>query len=573
MGRTSPWMSNHARRRLQAGAAAALAWLMMSCGGNNSSGQSISGDVTTDKFEVPAGETMMVTGDLTVNASSSIAIAGDLIVDEGANLSLLSQGDLDVDGYVGVADGQARQADRQISPGGSVTYLFFGRNIRFRNRAGGARKIAVKGTKAADIFVATTIEGSVTVQQQVLGGDGLNSGLPGQPGQNGGAVEIGTDRAVNAVRAKVGTIAFSPPTVSLDLSRFETVEGALLLGGQGGDGFTDTIGQRDDGVREMIFTGTPGGVGGQVAIKTETFHVLAGNQKDFLQGGAGGVGGGVDQFSGSDSISGSNGPSTPAPDGTGSGEAGYGVRAMTGAGGAGGDARLAAATYDLNLAGEHLDSIIGRPGVGGPNGALVRISPGDGHDGGNGGYSIVLLGKAGANGLIFGPDNIVIRPPTADAPANIFIAGGGRGGESLRAGVPGGKAGYISVLDSDRLPVNGTLTLLNAHRGGDGFGACGLTPPGAGSNGGGFDTIPILSIAAVIGPDLMVNPDALSLLGGTGGDGTPPGTGGQPDVDDQARPFGKAGPDGAVCGDPGGGGNDGGGGGGSTVPGGTVTVH
>lgn len=544
-------------------------WLSISCGGSGGPSNTVSGDVTTDRFEVAAGETMQVTGDLTVNATESISIAGDLLVADGASLTLATDGDLEVDGYIGGAPGQ--QSARQAGSTSTVTFLFYARNIRFRESPGGVRQFAVQGTPTADILIATADEGTVTVLRPLVAGDGQPSRLAGQPGQEGGSVEIATTDAQTAVAAAIGKAAFTPELVTLDVTGLPAGEPALLRGGRGGKGFTDTVGQRDDSARELVFTGTTGGRGGAVTIFADTIQFLPETAQNFLLGGDAGPGGDVDQFSGSETVG--TAPVTPAPDGAAPGEAGYTVRAMTGDGGLGGTAGALDRNGSVG-SGSAAGRTFARQGRSGANGALVRIAPGNGGDGGDGGDSIVLLGvpdydALGAGGGVLAPE------PTLPSPAQVTIALGGNGGASTRAGVPGGRAGFISILDRNRQPVAGTVTFINAHHGGNGFSGCGTTPELPGTNGGGFDTIPILSVAAVLGPLLTVTADVPSLRGGNGGSGDPPGSGGEPDVDDQARPFGRRGEDGGVCpSDPGngsgGGGNDGGGT--NTVPGVNVTV-
>ncbi|MBI4914186.1 MAG: hypothetical protein HY823_15770 [Acidobacteria bacterium] len=148
-------------------------------------GGSASGTISTDVFVVEGGQTVQVTGDLTVNASRSITILGSLVASgkKGQALTLTAQNDVSVPGTVMAGDGGPDQ------DGGTLTI--------------------------------SSLSGKVSLTGSAKSGDG--AGGVGATNGNGstlpntGRLGAGTQGGSLVLRARNGSIAFGSTPGSIQL--------------------------------------------------------------------------------------------------------------------------------------------------------------------------------------------------------------------------------------------------------------------------------------------------------------------------------------------------------------------
>lgn len=449
----------------------------------------LSGTYRRVRFEVAEGATHSVTGDLTVFADELIDIRGKLDPEPGVSIALVSDGDLLVSGEIGdsadVADDSALLAGETAASTGANAddagdHVLLGNQI---NIGGDIRaEDPGQGVIIAGLSPAPNIVIEATVRAGTGGRDETGAGL------EGGSIHIGSATAKQRAQELGKTVE--------DFVQV-TIDGAFIEAGLGGSGASKE--EFDDVTGQLATVATrPGGPGGDLSIRGISVILL---NDPFIRAGPGGAGGSVGSFI-----------TEPlrAPDGEEPGEKGVSVEVVTGRGGDGGD---------LTIEGSREGGFEGGPGGGGQGSPLVLVGPGSGGPGGDGGDASIQVGRWGDSGTGPGaPVFSILRP--------LVVLTDGNGGTSESPEMSGGNGGKftVSLIPGGDLPPDGfPLSVASPHpytfgSGGLGFDAC--NPVGAGSKGGAGGLLAVITAEGTpsVEVDLVV-----SLRGGNGGDGIPPG--------------------------------------------------
>lgn len=472
------------------GSLGAAAYLIVGCGGSGvGGGSSLSGTENVKSFVIPAGQTVTVSGDTTVNATQNIEIDGTLQIPEGVNVSLMTTGPLVVKGSIVEAPTSQEVQKTQLAKRGSPPPLLTlcGNTVSLGN---------VASAKGTGIDVVSQNNNDITFSS-ITAGNGIPSKTAGQAGGNAGNIEIGTPTANDAAIAQGYTFAKTPGNV----------QGGTVFGGNGGVGYNDpgTVNGQN-----MVATGTAGGAGSNVNIAAQTTVAV---QK--IQGGAGGRGG--------------SGTTTPSPAvATGVGQAGLNSVVTTGDGGPGGSVSCKPANTGTT-----------QPGPGEAPGDSTATAQGGGADA-NGGSSTVTCGLQGADGT--GGSGTPWSIP-GSIPASAYLASSaGSGGDADNNSVIGGSAGSCTVTDTkgNAVSIPKFQIVIKLAKGGKGYsGTCGLSGAEKGTDGGPGASYSTKGAASN-------NPTGGD--GGAGGSGNPYGHGGAAGTNmDSGTPAGKKGADGAPC--------------------------
>lgn len=465
----------------------------------------IQGEIITENFTIAAGETRLATGDLVVRASKSIEINGTLLVNEGADISLLSEGPVTISGNI--------RPNVTESPVKTNSSAILSQNIKYTHADSGDSSIAIcspKVTITADgdmslsssLLIATVGAGIVEIYGNVRTRDGADGTIEHYHGEDGGDIDIGTDSALDLIRNQRGVpTAAMPASVKIPAS---------LRTGSGGRGYNDHAGHRD-GETQYYIAGL-GGLGGKIRISSVALIDLTNGR---LFAGHGGDGGSV-WFQRDADYS--------HLDGKEIGEQGLNVIATSGGGGIGGSVILTTPNI--------ISSPSINPGSGGSIGN-IRVRAGNGGAGGRGGNTIFNIGTLGFNGAITPTlDNFfVLRTVNA----TVYLMKGGNGGASISPGMPGGAGGNVQNNVSGAIRF---LAVNNYSNGGNGYNGCQSTPVTSGTSGGNGGTIDVQTSVAELDP-VILNTVA---RGGDGGNGNPPGIGGEAGkFDDKSGLSGVAG--------------------------------
>ncbi len=428
--------------------------LISSCGGGGGGGSNgISGVMNVTTFIVPAGETRVVGGDLTVISSGDIRIDGTLQLPAGANIVLASGTSLAINGAVTSATrsrSAGSKSTRDIAPEPKVIFAAPLCTVSGDTKIPPGSDYMYGGVKALGVEPRITITGKITCE------NGLDSDRRLKNGGIGGSIEIGTPKAIAAAQKALDASSFSFGTVTKAVSA--TISGSLTAG-NGGKGFSDLTGA--SGGHALTLIGSEGGNGGSITVDA-TATDLTGST---IVAGTGGKGGSV----------GDPAKVARAQEGVALAEAGYDLNATSGNGGIGGSVILPAAG---------VTSALGVPGHGGSAGAIF-VSAGNGGPGGRGGASTLLVGAKGKTGVGPGQPNGLSAP--VDATVN--LVSGSNGGSADSPSIKGGRGGDITVTARDganRAVVVLSILIDHYGSGGAGSGGCGkpYTPGSAGGNGG-----------------------------------------------------------------------------------------
>ncbi len=418
-------------------------------------------------FVVPRGRTLVVERRLDVRATGLIEVEGSIEVDPGAALSL-SADRIVVDGRIVPAP----QARLPLSATGRPTKM----PVQIEPLKG-RKSIVINGMlesgPSQSIVVYVSSIGTITVNGTVKTDDGIAAADPQQIGGNAGDI-IMTAGPID----KAAAITIS--------------EDAVLHAGDGGAGYSDTGADETEsgnpcgpagGRNALTLTGTRGGDGGSIRLLGEKIA-----DEGTIEVGNGGNGGNA-------------GDGTHAPSG-GADQGGVDFKAHSGNGGNGGA---------IETPGNTLEDTI-HAGTGG-NGGKIDGAAGDGGPNCDGGSTAVSLGDVGHNGTS-GKE-----PETQPHVGALALEKGGRGGAAADAKHPGGDGGSVLIREPSN-HLAGPVDLLAYADGGHGFDACGnaSTNATAGGDGGGL---------TVTGQQRRSADVSNSFDGGDGGDGHPPGLGGE----------------------------------------------
>ncbi len=423
--------------------------------------------LTVGNFVLPRDHTIVVERRLWIRATGRIEIDGTIEVDPGAAFSLSADRI--------VVDGRIVPVPLSRLPLGAA-----GRPTKLPVQIEplrGKKSIVINGdiesgpSQSVVVYVSPT--GTITVNGTVKTHDGIDATTPQQIGGNAGDIIM---RAGPIDKAAAITIA----------------EGAVLHAGNGGAGYSDTGAEETEaanpcgpegGRNALTLTGTHGGDGGSIRLGGETI-----TDDGTIEVGNGGNGGNA-------------GDGTHAPSG-GEDQGGVDFRAHSGTGGNGGA---------IETPGSPVENTI-FAGTGGAGGK-VDGAAGDGGPNCDGGKTVVLLGDVGHNGTS-GKE-----PDTQPRVGTLDLMRGGRGGKGKDSKHPGGDGGSVQVREPEN-HLAGPVDIVSYGNGGHGFDGCGnaTTNATAGGDAGAFTVTGQQRRSAYVSD---------SFNGGDGGDGHPPGLGGE----------------------------------------------
>ncbi len=463
--------------------ALAIALLFPGCGGGGGGpvNRTVSGQINTDQFVVPQGETWTVTADLTVTANS-VAVHGRLLAagattssvrpangaTPGISIALQSSGNIDIDGQVACGDGPAGSAGGDlelVSSQGNITIASTA-NIRSGNGGAGAAGAppGLPGGRGGNITLRVT-NGQLTIDAHVgvlhLGNGGAGGAITGSAiaaaaygqmanagGNSGGvSVECASLTGLPVTLATGGQFAYTDN------------RNGYITGGRGGDAGsfpevattgTSAIRPRATGHDCGPTTGTNGGSGWLNGGLGQTVAAIGGDGTDGGDGGSatctGGVGGGIHSvtitipgwgqsvgwyafpcYAGPGghalAIGGNGGSATEG------GQSGGKGGAATATGGAGGDAPGGVLGVGMGYGGNG-GTGTARGGNGGNGGSNCGTPPGPGGAGGNGGHATATGGNGGGGDQGGNGGN-----------ATATGGNGGNGGDGMGPGGGGGAGG------------------------------------------------------------------------------------------------------------------------------------
>lgn len=231
--------------------------------------------VRATDWVIPAGETRRVERDLVVVAERDIEILGTLVVPENVNVSLMAARALTLRGAVTpeVAPPGARRALRHdtlaspenrrgpcLPPAGGAEVLF----ESGRTTISGPLDLA-PGTDlflGATLNILTDFRPSLVVSAPLRTANGRDASRRGECGQSSGRIEIGTPEAGARAQELRGRLE-DAVTASVPF-RMVTLE-APVRSGDGGRGFTDRAGVRSTAARAVTYVASRGGDSGAVS--------------------------------------------------------------------------------------------------------------------------------------------------------------------------------------------------------------------------------------------------------------------------------------------------------------------
>ncbi len=417
---------------------------------------------------LPYGHTLFVGRGLRIDALGTIEINGSIELEPGAAFGL-SADRIVVNGRIGPA------------PYSRLPLVASGRPTKHPVEImplKGRHSIVINGTVTSEpsqsIVIAVRPSATITVEGTVETANGLDASGPSDTGGNAGDIAMNGGPIDKAAAITIAT-------------------GAMLRAGDGGQGYWDKAPQEtpppnpcgpEGGRNAVTLTGTRGGDGGSIRISatkiTDDGTILVGD------GGKGGNAG--------------NG--TNAPSG-GDNQGGVDFNARSGIGGNGGSIE----TPDNSLE----DTIF--VGIGGEGGS---VSGGAGNGGPNcdGGRTTASVGRAGHNGTSGKED-----PNRQPHEGRLSLNGGGRGGKGSDSKHPGGDGGAVVIhLPNDTR--SGPIDITSYGDGGAGFDACGTASTNATAGGD-------AAALTMTGEPRAAASVTDSFDGGDGGDGHPPGLGGE----------------------------------------------
>jgi len=409
-------------------------------------------------FEIPAGQTRRVVGDLRINTTGDLRIAGTLQIPPGVNVVLNAGGDYEQTGNLEASSAGATVAKLAVPPTvdtrGVSPYStrVSGVNVRCAGRTDlppGSNFVAcTAGNQAGNI----TISGAVTLP---AGADGTApSDL--RRGKGGGAILIGSANAVELIK-EVNPKAIAPNTVTIS---------ANLRAGDGGNGYSD-VGGAVSGLDRAAEPGR-GGHGGDVTVGSGNVLTIVG-AVDFQPGKGGGGGFVGRERTGGDGF-------LVAGDGSVRGRRGGSVTVNPGSGGDAGVVSVSAPVSNGSATikkarGGACSSIFVRSGTGGPAG--------------DGGWVTIYLTRNGKN-----------SDGQAENIASQVVVQGGHGGRG-DADSQGGGGGNLAIEESE--PAGRSVTIEDAFRGGDGFDGCAQQPRVQGTFGGRGGTMDYGGVPLILG--------------------------------------------------------------------------
>jgi hypothetical protein len=457
-------------------------------GGGGGGGNGLFGVINTASFEIPAGETRTVTGDLTVNSTGPITINGTLLIPDNANVALLAGGEVVVGGEI-KPSGTKAPANGKTTDGEKLL-LIGGDNVTVNGPITSPIRIMMFVNDETDSRQQT---GTIALSEPVRTEDGRDSTHYATDGGDAAGIDIGTFEAVLAAQAK-GVKGMAPLDIEEVLTQGST--GLIIRAGRGGHGVDDPNGTPQG--KNRIYRASSGGKGGSVKLVANNIKLLSG-----VRAGHGGRGGSC----GADGAR--------AGDGTAEGEKGGNVEMKLGSGGRGGDLAL---TGTLVMGSGGLTVAAGN---GGNAGEALGGGPGNGGPAGAGGDMSIEVGTPGAGGD--GPAGWIDGDPGKKA--SITIKRAGNGGYSWNPNLAGGNGGNLTLTAKQGQPDYEKLVLDNSFAGALGFDGCKVLPHTSGSNGGKGGVVSHLA--------QLLNSSA---NGGRGGDGVQAGVGGEAGVVPGASP-------------------------------------
>jgi len=564
--------SSRGRRRVRMSEYAALLLLLAGCGGGGGGAgggggggagtqNTLGGVMNVANFSIPAGQTLTVGQDLTIQATGKIEIDGTLLVPTDTNVALLANGPVVVNGLIGTAPAGASKNVRRLPAGRAVNtnvaILISGSAVTLGNAAQTKLSTSLQAPAGSDIYLACTAPGgTITIEATVETSGGANgtgtmatgplTGFPA-PGQNAGGIQIGTTTALSALKA-AGVKTASAPT-SLVIGQF-----GLLNAGSGGDGQgavalnmnalnPNTAVAFQIGANTLAYANSSGGSGGGITIAANNIKTSGTRTYDFTAGAGGKAG---DFGSSAKTL---QPPKAPA------GRPGSNVVTIVASGGQGG---AVSGAPERSFQG-------GARGVAG----TFYVGGGDGGDGATG--STPVAPGVGGNLSVYvwtPPATQPATPATMPLLLQADILGGSNGGKSNDSQHPGANGGVLALygvafdsnqnLTTSSAPQLTSLYVSNFGSGGQGWDGCGSTPPGAGTGGGSAGTAlnkaaqtafilngtnfatPLMGYANI--PHVLA-----SFNGGDGGGGMPPGPPGMPGKDDTGKTVGDTGTRGTAC--------------------------
>ena len=414
----------------------------------------LSGKLNVQSFTLPAGQTRIVTGPLTIDAKASIVIDGRLLVQNGMRFTLSARSfRLGKHGSIAPAPPGARtpalSALEPIGPGvdgilGKSSLDIFGE---------------LKTGPGTTLKQATGEDGAIgIVDGRITAGDGLPSPTKFADGQDGGSIIIGGYFGSNAA-------------VEID-------HGSVLEAGNGGHGYDDETGELRNGAnpcqdsnrgeaasrQTLLLEGTDGGKGGTIRLLSR--HLVIEGRAHAGDGGRGGNAGRV---------------GLRAPDGV-AGHGGADIDARPGRGGDGG-------SIDLRPPGQVGPSTQVAAqlvaGAGG-NAGWVIAAAGNGAPNCDGGRTTAALDRPGKNGTA------VEQLKSQPYDGRVLLQFGANGGDAADQGHAAGDGGRVTVS----VPrVKGTPSTPGRHlvdeifvagyaNGGKGYSDCREQPYTRGTEGG-----------------------------------------------------------------------------------------
>jgi hypothetical protein len=467
----------------------------------------IHGQINTDFYRIPRGETRQVDGDLTILATKEIHIDGTLLLPPGKRVVLLAPDSVLIGGSIQASGGPALQ---KMSPGrmdglagSSVTTPCVVLLTRVARVTGDLAlpagtsfyAVALVPTPVTDtLSPAVTVSGSITTSA-------VDARSLAESGGSSGAIEIGSEAALAAyVPSGSAYAAIKPGRV--------TVPG-ILRTGAGGRGFDDRTGVVDVSARTLTLAATDAGNAGDIRIRAAAAIDLSSSQIEAGNGGGGG-------HAGSSGLR--------AQDGTARGEGGFSFSATSGSGGRGGA---------MDMVAPEVTGAIPAPGAHGMAGN-IRGAAGNGGPGGAGGNAILHVGRSReSEGLgLARPGRLgsgASAPALEAAGDTIQIAAGGNGGAADGALIGGGTGGWVRIEPKSDSASVLVADFRNYGNGGAGYSGCAVLPYVVGTAGGNAgrapgDTLTILRPATV---DVVRHSFVASFAGGAGGDGITAARGGR----------------------------------------------
>lgn len=483
-------------------------------------GSLLSGRIARPVITLEPGLEYHAVGDLELVADSVLSIAGTLVVGDGISVNAGSLDSMFVTGSIVPADAGTSSArhTRSVRAAAAPTpdLTLWGSNLNI-GRASGQSEITSKGGVNIGGINGPRGTGELIIEgatiQAGLGAPGTKQNPNGGPGGN---VEIGTETARNAAAAASGRPSALFPYIGFQGS-------VIARAGGGGGGFM--IGFRSDAtIASNTVTAVAGNGGRGGNVRVEAGDVSFKNSTLVgLFGGKGGDGGWV-AF---------NAPPDVIHDGSGPNGEGESLTGTTGSGNQGGDVSVVGNIF----AGANSTIEAGRGGS--PGNFLAR--GGDGRNGGGGGNFTARIGIRGSPGAAI-VDGAAQPDPDPASRALVRVESSMSGSQSTNSAMPGGAGGKLEVTD---LTGNGAayvepIDATESMNGGTGFNGCVVEPQTNGTNGGPGGTFQSFGVA--------LGRSALSFLGGSGGSGVQPGTGGAEGRNlDTDTPLGERGPDGGLC--------------------------